>query len=274
MSAPGVRELFRAEFAKLARQPSVWILSGIFGAFAFLLLFSFGSFLATPSSADPGGAAVFFREALRQDALLFISNPLSSILVILFVILAALLMGHEYSRGTLRTLLLTGARRRDVVHAKLATLLTLATGLTVALLMFAFAAAGLLGLIAGESFVRWDPGAVAWRALATLVTLATWGILAFAVTLVTRSLGAGIGVVMATLVLGGTIASILMIFGDVGVWAMRMFPNTAINALTGSRVPDAETLVWAIPNLVGYVGLAIWGSYRRLETLDVLAATK
>ncbi|MFA5860780.1 MAG: hypothetical protein WDA16_03705, partial [Candidatus Thermoplasmatota archaeon] len=102
----------------------------------------------------------------------------------------------------------------------------------------------------------------------------TWAAITLGVTLLTRSLGVGIGSTLGVLIAGDVLRGVLLGLGTVGLWATRALPNTAINALSGRAAIETSAWAWIVPNLLVYVlglnAVAIW----KLQKLDVISATK
>lgn len=271
MSAPGLRALARVELEKAARQPSTWVLGAILVAFVGVLLVAFASILAAPSTPELDTAT--FTVPIRADALGFVLTIFMGNATILAVVFASMLVAHEFSRGTLRTLLLTGARRRDVLLAKGATLL--AGSLLLALLgvLAGVVGAGVFSAMLDERLLRVD-ATLAWRVVGAFGTFATWAILAATFTLWTTSLGAGIGTTLGLLFVGDLVRGLLAGLGDVGVYAGRVLPNAAVAALGGATPPGAGTWAWVVPSLLAYGLVLPWLALRRFERMDVLGATK
>lgn len=272
MTAPGVAALLRAEAEKVARQPTTWVLVGILAAFVGLVLVVFTSILGA-SGAEGMGREVFL-VPLRIDAVGFMLSVFSGNATILLVVFAASLVAQEFSRGTLRTLLLTGARRRDVAVAKLATVLGAALVLALVGALAAVLSAVTFGAVAGEDLLNVDAGSFAWRLVALVASFATWGVLAATLALWTRSLGAGIGSVLALLFVGDLFGGILARAGDAGVYASRILPNAALSTLGRGAPPPLETWAWAAPVLLAYAVALPAFAIRRFERLDALGATK
>lgn len=264
--------LVRAEATKALRQPSTWVLATILAAYGAIVVFALASILGAPASSNVRADTIL--APLRRDAVGFLAGMLGSIGSILLVVFAAQSASSEFARGTLRTLLLHRARRRDVAWSKAILLLVASALVALGVVLLALLGAGVFGAVAHESFLHVDAGALALLAARTWASLAGWSLLALGATLATRSLGFGLGATLGTLVVGDLLAGLLLGFGDWGVWASRALPNTALGVLgSGARI-DSSSWAWIVPNLLVYVGgpnlLAAW----QLERLDVIAATK
>lgn len=279
MSLADVRVLVGLEGRKALRLPTTWILGLVLGTLLVMMAVSFATlFTATPQEGfDTGG----FLDAIRQDALGFGVELYAGLASLLLVVFAATLVGQEFSRGTLRTLLLNRASRQDVARSKLVFLVMVSLLLALAGLVVAVALAGVLGLAVGEDLLRFGErsasallGDLAWRAAAMTVGFAVWALVAFALTLWTKSLGAGIGATLALLIAGDGISGLLAAAGDIGLYAARTMPNVALTALSGPDVPGRGTWAWVLPNLLAYGALLPWLAMRRFRRMDVLAATK
>lgn len=269
MSAIGV---LRVETMRTARQPSTLVYVGILVGYVLLLAFAFSSILRSPGAGGASGAQLVAQ--LRKDAVALFVEVASSIGTILVVVFAAQGIGQEFSRATLRTLLVSGASRDDVVVGKTA-FLALAT-LPVALLIVlaSIAGVGVLGLVTGEPLLHADGGDLAILALRTWAGLALWALVTFGTTLSVGSVGAGMGLSLSALIVGDVVRSLLASLGTVGLWATRALPNTAINTIAGAQGIAPDAWAWIVPNLLVYVvalnAYAAW----KLARMDVIAATK
>jgi ABC-type transport system involved in multi-copper enzyme maturation permease subunit len=261
------------EAIKLARQPATYVLLAIVVGYAAVLALSLSSVLRAPSGSGLDASALLV--PLRADALGFVANILEGVAVIALVVLAAQMAGAEFSRGTLRTLLVSRARRSDVAWSKILVLLlaSLALGLLVSLgswlTVLSFQATTGEDLLRGAGAGRL--AALAGRAAAGF---AAWALLALGATLASRSLGFGLGTTLGTLVAGDVLTSLLAKLGTAGVWASRVVPNVAISAVSGDAPVDASAWGWIVPSLLFWVVGANVVALLELRRLDVIAATK
>lgn len=263
--------LLRAEGTKLARQPSSYVLAAILVAYLGLMVVAFVGILGSPPR--PGLDTDALLAPLRADAVGFLSGVATSIATILVVVVGAQSVAHELSRGTLRTLLLSGAGRVDLALAKIALLGLASATLAVVVTLGAIAGAAALTAATGEDLLRVSTGGVLVQLGRTAVGLALWSWIALGTTLLTRSLGVGIGATMGTLLAGDVLGGLLTRLGTAGEVAARALPHAAIQRLTSSTL-GASDLLWIVPNLLVYVvALVAWGILR-LRTMDVVAATK
>lgn len=273
MSAPParLRDLVAVEAQKAARQASTWVLVAIFLAYILLVTVSLALVLQSP--AQQAFDTTSLLAPLRQGALLFLGSIFASIATLLTAVFACESMGQEFSRGTLRTLVLAGARRTQVPLAKLALLTLVAAGATAAVLVAGTFSAGVLGLATGEPLLRVTASAVGHLALAALVPVFAWGLLALTTTLGLRSLGGGLASTLSLLLAGDVLVSLFARVGTLGVWVQRVLPNTAIGELASGHVPTRDWL-WLLPNLAFWLGGSLWWALRRLARLDLVAATR
>lgn len=261
-----------AEFAKLLRQPAARVLGIILVGYLGVIVLAFYSILRAP--AVEGFDKEAFLAPLRADALGFTLALFSGTAIIALVVWAALLIGHELSRATLRTVLLAGIPRGTFVASKLAVIGVLSVPLAALGLLFAAGATLVFGAATGEGLLRADAADLGWRFVGLVAVLAGWGLLAFALTLWTASLGAGIGSTMGLLIVGDLMSDLLGAAGSIGLYASRVLPTAAFNALLGSDVPTMDTWVWALPNLLAWLGLLPWLAARRFKRADALALTR
>ncbi|MHB8584448.1 MAG: ABC transporter permease [Thermoplasmatota archaeon] len=276
MTAPsrGVRlvRAVRAEATKAAREPSLYILLAILVGYAAILVFGLASALRAPktSSFDPSALLA----PLKAGAVAFLTSILSGIGTILLLIFSAQLIGTEFSRGTLRTLLTSRARRSDVVIAKLVILAFATAAASVIVVAGGVIGALILSQVAGQSFVHADPQAVAWIVARVFVQLAVWAAFGFAVTLWVRSTGVGIGIALGTLFIGDTLQGLLRSLGTFGDYISHALPGSAASLVGAFGPLDFGTWLWVLPNLVVYIIGVNVIAFLVLRQLDVLAATK
>ena len=268
-----------AQWMALRRRPMTWILGVVLLAYMVLV---FGSF-AVLLSAPPGEAfdAELLLGPIRAGGPAYLAQLYGSIASILIIVLASSLAGHEFSRGTLRTLLLSRVPRGTLIGAMLAVLgavgvIAAAIGVLVTLI----AGQG-VGAAAGEDLLRLQgPRHLLLMSLSLFfrlgLMLGTWAILAFSMTLLTRSLLAGIGGTLAFQLIGGVAAGLLASLGDVGVYAGRFIVTTAIDRVTVPPVLDLSStdIAWVTANLLAYLALPTWWAIHRFRRMDVLAATR
>lgn len=276
--------LLSVELTKLWRRPMTWVLGLIFiGFFVFL----YGSLIAALVGPELEG---FDKESLKQslflpDGVYFGAALISSLGTILLIILAAGNIGSEFSWGTIRPLVLIGGTRDRLLIAKLLALLVVALVATVVGMGLSLLGAWLAGLVVGGAppASEWVTGGflgdIARSTLLTYITLAVWMVIAAAITLMTHSLAAGLGITLALNLLGGQIAALIGLLGKVGTWISRVFPNAglnALNALLQADPPDyvATDWLWITANVVGWTLLFIIVSWAGFRRLDLLAASK
>jgi ABC-2 type transport system permease protein len=257
---------------KAARQPSTYVLAGIVLAYAAILTIALSAILGAPPNGqvDPKGLVA----PLRAGGARFVAQILTTITTITLVVFASTMVAQEFTRGTLRTLILHRATRSNIAAAKLITLGIVAIVAAICLMMLSIASAFIIGAFAHEGFLQPGPWAyldMTWRFAADL---GYWAAIAFATTLWTRSLGAGIGATLGSLIIGDVLVGVLSSLGTWGVWAGRILPNAGIRAIAIGTHNDLATWAWVIPSLLVYVGMTNWLAMRALRRMDVIAATK
>lgn len=271
MSRGGVPAMVEVESAKAMRQPATYVLGGILVAYGALIVLVLGTVLVAPQGT--AGAAGLLAP-LRHDAVGFVASILTSIATLLLVIFAAQSVGQEFARGTLRLLLLSGARRRDVPLAKLVFLAFAALVLAAFVAMASAAAVLVFAALAKEDLYNGGPQELALLLVRVFAALLAWGAIATGTTLATRSLGMGIGATVGGLVVGDVLRGLLAAMGSAGLWASRALPNAAIGALAPGGEIAASDWAWIAPNLLLWVvGLNAYAAWS-LQRLDVIAATK
>lgn len=266
-----VASLVRAEWTKLRHQPATWILSIVLVGYLLVVGVSIYALLLAP--AMEGFDKESFLAPMRAQPLAFSTSLFAGTASIVLVVLAATLVGQEFSRGTLRTLLLSGASRRGFVLAKITIVLAAAAIAALVGILFGVLALLALGGALGERLLTIGVRDAAWVAFGLFAVFGGWGILAITATLSRGSLGVGIGITMAALIVGDVAASLLASMGPLGELGTRLLPNAALGAL-GLTPPDAGDWAWIAPNLLFYLVLLPWLAMRRFERVDVVAATR
>ncbi|MDI3339170.1 MAG: ABC transporter permease [Sphaerobacter sp.] len=280
--------LFSVELAKTIRRPMTWILVVILLGFIVLVYTSLilalvGGFEGNINVEGAEGTSLQDMILLPDGFGLGVSFA-QSIGGILLAILAAGSFGSEFSWGTLRTMLLMRADRLRLLIAKLLVLL-----LAAVVVMLIGAAVGLFGsLVAGIALgepLRTDQwltigfvGDAARMLLIGLVGATFWTLFAASLTVVTRSLAAGIGITMAAVFVGDFTTSLIARLGTLGEWVSRVFPNTAISALAALNTTprpsyDATDWAWITANLVGYTALLLAIAVVRFRRMNMVSGS-
>ncbi len=156
---------------------------------------------------------------------------------IVLVVVAASLVGSEYSWGTIRVMVGTGASRTKLLLAKLITL-------TVAPLIFLLGAvaagslAALINTVAGGHTLTLGTVNGAWWGDLALMILRSWFalwvmvVLAFSIASLTRSVAAGIAVGIGWPFLEQILAALIGLIGNIGDEIHKWLISTNTNALT------------------------------------------
>ncbi len=142
---------------------------------------------------------------------------LGSMGIILFCIVAAALVGGEYSSGTLRVALSRGVRRGQVIAAQVGALAILSLLEAAFVLLLGAATGVIIGPLIGGSFPAFSPGAGAellayW--LANSLAIFSFGLIAFFMSTLSRNLIAGIAVSLGYLILESIVGSVLFLTGS------------------------------------------------------------
>lgn len=286
-----VGTLFGVELAKLIRRPMTWITAAILLGFSVLIYAVLILTLVAPGlqdsvqveSNDP--MAGLQESVLLPDGFAMGISLVQSVGVVLVIILAAGMLGSEFSWGTLRTMVLMRADRTRILVAKLLTLLLIAIVITLVGIGIGLVGPIVAGLVLGEGLrtAEWANAeflrGAAIASLATLVAVTLWALIGTTLTVFTRSLAGGIGISLAAYFVGDIGFQIIASIGRVGVWITRLFPNTAINALNQlglmSNPPTygASDWAWIIANLLIYtVALTVIGIVR-IRRVNLLASS-
>lgn len=188
--------IMRGEFLKVGRQWTTWIMLVLLaGIMALPMLLD----LARPRLADE----------LASDPLTALYQTMGSDLLVfrvfagaVLIVLTARLIGMEYSSGTIRILLSRGVGRLQLLSAKLLTLALIGLALLVAGLLFdGLLAVIVLQLITGNLTALHALNAGFWQDTwlyieTVMLSMGDAILLATAVTVLTRSLAAGLSVAL------------------------------------------------------------------------------
>lgn len=205
----------------------------ITGAFVVLGLLALGLLGQAVISAVEGSGAITAASIVDQS---LISNP---IVIVLVSSLGAMAFGHEYRYGTIRLTLTAFPKRGVVFVAKLVMTLLVCVAAVVAAVAVTYAA---LAAVQGTALA--DTGisvpTLAWHALVFAVT---YGLLAFAVTVITRNHPLGI---VAPLLL--FMIELLMVPALAGrlPWLPDLLPITAMGNWFNGESVAAAVAVWAV----------------------------
>jgi ABC-2 type transport system permease protein len=200
-SPPGVGDCVAVEWFKLRRRPLPWIMLGVMLAFVVLANIAF-VVLALSPPVTPGVAAAVatLRQLVTPPNSLFVTlSSLNQVGAMLAIILGAATIGSEQGWGTLRLLLARQPDRpRYLAGLLLVLALTLLGGLLTVVVVGLLLSLGVA--LAGGQPVAWGGLAAALTgpayylsAGATYLGLLVYLLLGVTVTLVTRSLAAGLG---------------------------------------------------------------------------------
>lgn len=218
---PGLGALVRMELMKLRYRPMTCVVFALITA-ALSGLMSLG-YIITRTTARPPGTSLdedvesFLFPGVFQDGF----SMIGGVGFILLVVIAAGIIGSEYSWGTIRVLVGSGAPRSRLLGAKLVTVLLVTTGLTLAgFVAFTLTSLG-IALVGGHPIdMSWlDGWAVVDLVLMivrTIYTLLVPALLAFTVAILSRSLAAGIAVGIGVTIFESIVVSLLNMVGGIG----------------------------------------------------------
>lgn len=224
IAVEGVPGALRAELLKITKRAAPWILLGV--ALAILVVLSYGlTWLIythpPPGSRLPRGASASqLKQGLYPAG--FVQTTLSNGLPgVLALILGVLLVGSEFSWGTLKTLFTQWPGRLETLAAKLLAL-AIAVGAGV-LAMFALAALCSVVIAAGDghSLTDWpSAGTVVKGLLTAWLIWGWWALFGAALSVIFRQAALAIGLGLAySLVIEG------LVFGIVGSLGGSFFDN-------------------------------------------------
>lgn len=234
---PSFRDLVRMELRKLRYRPMTFV---IFGIMAALLsgLMAIG-YIATRVSERPPGVSLeddiqsFLFPGVFQDGFSIIGG----IGAILLVVISAAIIGSEYSWGTIRVLVGSGVPRARLIASKLVTVALVTIALTlVGFIAFTVTSVG-IAIFGGHTVdMSWLNGSTAIDLLLmfvrTIFILFVSAVLAFTVTVFSRSLAAGIAVGIGFMVFEGIAVGLLGLMGNVGETISNFLLSPNMNAIS------------------------------------------
>jgi ABC-2 type transport system permease protein len=263
-----MRALVRMELLKLRKRRMTWIMLGLLVGLR-LAGTAFSVFWSSRAGVEPE-----IRERIIASATLpsVISETLTFIAglgAFLLAILTAASMGSEYGWGTLYAIIGSGVPRGRFLAAKLIALCTVAVAYTVVALLVMVSAAVPTALLlerpilTGTVDTSWLAN-IALMVARTVLPLLAQIAMAFAITVVTRSQAAGVGVALAASfieplaalvldMLGGSLASVADYLLLVNVQALMQY-----NGFGNVQVPEgALSQTHAVLVILGWMVLYV-----------------
>ncbi|HQR79873.1 MAG TPA: ABC transporter permease [Actinomycetota bacterium] len=200
------------------------------------------AYLGTLVTADMEGAEVLMpsSEVVLQSVL---GNPIA---LVLLASLGAMAFGHEYRYGTIRVTLTAFPRRTGVFLAKLTMTLLIVLTVTVVSAALAYGVAVLVQPGAGGG-VPWAD--VAWR---IAVYAVTFSLLAFSLTVLTRSHPLGI---VGPVLLSILEAALVALLHERAPWLGKAMPLSSMQSWLAGEQPLRSAGVWG----AWMVGLLVLG---------------
>lgn len=168
--------------------------------------------LTAKSVVDQVGRSLTFPYSLS-----IAGGYLGSMGIILFCIMAAALVGSEYSSGTLRLTLSRGTRRGQLIAAQVSALAILSLAVAGLILVLAAIVGATIGPLIGGSLPTFSPATgiellAYW--LANSLGVFAFGLIAFFMSTLSRNVIAGIGVSLGYLILESVVGNILYYAGS------------------------------------------------------------
>ncbi len=284
-----ISRIFIGEIWKLLKRPMTWTLAIIL---VVLMVLIYGTLIGTILAPDGMGVDVevdqsmgtSLEESLILPDGLYMGIGLVQLMVTaLIIVLAAGMVGSDLSWGTIRTMLMMGAGRTPILIGKILALGVLGlAGLVIGMLLSIIGS--LVTAVAvgeGIQFSSWatagfvgEAGVLLFR---SMIGIMVWATIAATITLMSRSLAAGLGASLALLFLGGQIGGLLGQLGNVGVWMGRALPNAGVDALNqlNAAIPPsyaAGDWAWILANIVGWLALLAIAAVVTFRRMDTLAA--
>ncbi len=259
--------LLKSELFRMRKRPQSWLLIVIAALLVGLFYGSFtiGSFFANATNAAELKRNVTFPE-LRTIGLSF--NSLFG--GIMLVIVAAGLIGNEFSWNTIRPLLARARSRSSLMTAKFTTLLIYCIVFSLVLALLTVAMSGVSTAIVGESwhFSGSELGKVVAYTLGLIAQNLPTMALAFLLAMWTKSNAAGIGVALGLIILEPTLFAILKNVSD--VFEKIQKGGLQYNSAKLLEVGLSETSGWiALAVIMIYTGIFVALSYIIFARRDV-----
>ena len=232
---PGLGALIAMESMKLVYRPVIWVtLALLTGGSSLIILMAYLSTRA--SNLDATSQAARLQTFIMPHGLMESFAIVSRLNGILLVVVAAALIGSEFSWGTIKVMVSSGASRSKLFFAKLITLLSVVVIFLTIGVIAGSVTSVIVTISSGNTLtlgiVNW-----AWLADASMAALRSsfvigvLAILAFAVSGVTRSLVAGVTAGIGWIVLEQVLHVFLSTIGNVGLFIDRLLIVTNISAL-------------------------------------------
>jgi ABC-2 type transport system permease protein len=251
-------ELVGMELFKLRKRPMLWI-SALLLLASVSVLPAFIYTMARLFSDQTTFGGFLLPEVIPNTA-----NIVSVLGSILLVVIAAGIVGSEYSWSTIRVIVGSGASRSLILTAKLiALLLVILTFVVVS--MGAGALTGLLLAVVGGhevSFAWLDGGAardIAVMTVGTTVQLVASAAIGFAVAVLTRSLAAGIAFGIGYSIVESIIGAILSAIGGTAESIARYLLSTNSNRIAAENTFGTPFLSSNAPGLAQ--AFVVMGAY-------------
>jgi len=196
-----MRTLIRMELLKLRKRRMTWIMLGMLVGLR-LAGTAFSVFWSSQAGVEPEIRERILASATLPNTIPDALNFIAGLGAFLLAILTAASMGSEYSWGTLRAIIGSGVPRSRFLAAKLIALSTAAVAYTVVPLVIVVGAAVPMAWLLDRPIMAsgidgpWV-GDVLLMMARTVLPLLAQVAMAFAITVVTRSQAAGVGVALA-----------------------------------------------------------------------------
>lgn len=253
---PDFGTLVSGELFKMARRPMTKIVFGLTtGLPAFLMAVGY---LVTRSEGDVGS---FLLPGVISDSF----DVISQAGIIALALLAASIVGSDYSWGTIRALVGTGVSRTQILGSKLVALLVLETVIVLASALAMFLTSVGITVFGGHDLsFAWLDGAhmadILFMFARTVFVLSITMVVAFGVSVLGRSLAAGIAVGIGINIADGILSAIASEVGGIGdTIAQALLTNNmaAITALNEFGAPEVQADLPNVWQATGVMSLYI-----------------
>ena len=233
--------LISAELLKIRKRRANWIMFGIFLLFAAFFLIAIRPIIA----ADDGRESIEFvgaNEVMRfPKGFALLIGMVSQMGRWILIVFVALLVGSEFGWGTVRQVMARGASRNGYLFAKLvAMIIAIILAMTLTLVI------GSIFMVIGDLLLgEWNPDLpagflsdLAGDTLRTFGMAALFSLLAFCITLLSKSPGMGMGLGFVYLFVEGIFIGLFRFFGGFWVDISGYFLTSLSNAVMSANKID------------------------------------
>jgi ABC-type transport system involved in multi-copper enzyme maturation permease subunit len=284
-SQPGLGTLVAMETTKLRKRPMTLVIFGIVTLLVVAVM-TIGYVTSRAQERQPGVSLDdHLSSFLLPGAVENGFDAAGGLGSILLVVLAASIIGSEYSWGTVRVLVGSGVSRTKLLASKLLTMAMVTVLFVIAGVLATTLSSVVLTIAGGHTLtLGWLDGAAAIDIVLMLVrttfTLFISVVLGFAIAVITRSVAAGIALGIGFGIAEAILAQLLESIGGIGETLSRLLITPNISAITslngfGDRVrPEDAIDPWrATALLTAYMVVLLAIAFTVFRRRDIASAS-